>query len=470
MSPALKRDFAASHSIPDKSLLARYDGASPRYTSYPTADQYTESYGPNEHLHALGSRVLGGLLRPLSLYVHIPFCRSICYYCACNKVITHDASRSARYLQALYTEARLVRQALASATPVIQLHLGGGTPTFLRDAELQQLLDTLHGEFAFAPNAELSIEIDPRTVDAYRLTALRTMGFNRISFGVQDFDPDVQTAVHRIQPQQAVFALMQRAREIGFGSINVDMIYGLPRQTPVSFARTLDSLVALAPDRIAMYAYAHLPERFRPQRRIDATQLPDAHARVDMLHAAITRLTGAGWDYIGMDHFALPDDDLAVARRQGRLHRNFQGYTTHPQCDLIALGASSISRVGTHYAQNVRTLNAYYDCVENGRLGVFRGHTMNADDLLRHAVIMAIMCQGAVEYADIDDVHLINFTQYFRTELERLQSLADDGLVEISAAGLRVTDAGWFVVRFIAMIFDRYVNAGRARTHYAKVL
>ncbi len=455
---------------PGKDLLARFDGSGPRYTSYPTADRYTESYDASHYLNALGSRALGGPLRPLSLYVHIPFCKSICYYCACNKVVTRDVSRADRYLNALRTEADMVRGALAAITPVTQLHLGGGTPTFLDDSQLQGLVDMLESRFAFAPGAERSIEIDPRTVDAARLRTLRDMDFNRISFGVQDFDRNVQAAVHRTQPKAQIFELMQAARSLGFESINVDLIYGLPRQTPESFAKTLQTLVQLAPDRVALYGYAHLPERFKHQRRINAAELPDAQARVNMLHKAIDLLTAQGWDYIGLDHFARTGDALAVAKRMGRLHRNFQGYTTQPDCDLLALGASAISRVGANYAQNMRTLDEYYDCVENGKLPVFRGHALNADDLLRYAVIMAIMCQGEVRFDATEQDHLIDFRQYFRSELATLREFAVQGLLRIDGDGFTVTDSGWFVVRAIAQVFDRYAQKTQALTQFSRIL
>ncbi|MBU4609295.1 oxygen-independent coproporphyrinogen III oxidase [Achromobacter sp. GG226] len=469
-APLCPQAHPAAPSVPAESLLAQFDGPGPRYTSYPTADQYTEAWDAHAYRHALGSRGLGGPLRPLSLYVHIPFCRSICYYCACNKVVTRDTSRAARYLSALRREADMVHDALAAPTPVRQLHLGGGTPTFLDDAGLHTLIDLLESRFAFATNAERSIEIDPRTIDANRLSALRDMGFNRVSFGVQDFDRAVQQAVHRVQPAEQVFALVAAARELGFASINVDLIYGLPRQSPASFARTLDTLVALAPDRIALYGYAHLPERFKPQRRIDTADLPDGPARVRMLHDAIARLTASGWDYIGMDHFARHTDSLAAARREGRLHRNFQGYTTHPDCDLVALGASAISRIGSHYAQNVRTLEEYYDCVENDRLPVFRGHAMNADDLLRHAVIMAIMCQGEVDFAAMSEDYLVDFRRYFQAELAQLAPMVDQNLVHLHEGGLSVTATGWFVVRAIARVFDRYAQQSHARTRFSRIL
>jgi len=456
--------------VPDAALLARLDAPGPRYTSYPTADRFTEAHDLDAHRHALAVRGIGGLTRPLSLYVHVPFCESICYYCACNKVVTRDKTKARRYLAALFREAELTRQAMSHTSPVTQLHLGGGTPTFLDDDQLQSLVDKLESLFPFSANAERSIEVDPRTVDAERLHALRRMGFNRISFGIQDFDRDVQAAVHRVQSEEAVFSLMAAARAEGFESINVDLIYGLPKQTPASFNRTLDTLARLAPDRVAVYAYAHLPERFKPQRRIHDYDLPNASARVAMLHSAITRLEEAGWDYIGMDHFARPDDALAIAKRQGRMHRNFQGYTTQPDCDLIALGVSAISRVGATYAQNVRTLDEYYDAIEGRRLPVFRGHAMSADDLLRHAVIMAIMCQGVLNFEVLDIAYLIDSRRHFADELAMMDSYVAQGLVEIDDEGLRVTEAGWFLVRAIARVFDRYAQRASAQVQFSRIL
>src|SRR5690606_263406 len=360
--------------------------------------------------------------------------------------------------------------ALKSVTPVTQLHLGGGTPTLMDDSQLQALIDMMETRFAFASGAERSIEIDPRPVDATRLKTMHRLGFIRISLGVQDFDHDVQLAVHRIQPESQVFQLRASARDIGFDSVNVDLIYGLPRQTTESFARTMQTLVRLAPDRVAVYAYAHLPERFKPQRRIDASELPSAGERVNMLRTAITVLTTNSWDYIGMDHFARNDDALAVAKREGRLHRNFQGYTTQPDCDLVALGASAISWVGANYAQHVRTLNEYYDCVENGRLPAFRGHAMSADDLLRYAVLMSIMCQGDVRYSDVGMGYLIDFREYFGQELIELDSFADQELVQLDSEGFSVTDKGWFVVRAIARIFDRYARHSASSSRLSRIL
>ena len=361
--------------------------------------------------------------------------------------------------------AQLGRGALVS-----QLHLGGGTPTFLDDASLERLMDIVRSAFVLAPDGEYSIEIDPRTIDEGRLEKLAAMGFNRLSFGVQDFDPAVQKAVHRIQPAAQVFDLMAAARRIGFASVNVDLIYGLPNQTAASFDRTLVQICELRPDRIALYAYAHLPERFKPQRRIEAAELPDAATKVDMLSRSIAALTAAGYVYIGMDHFALPTDALAIAKRQGRLHRNFQGYSTQPDCDLVALGVSAIGRVGATYSQNAKTLEEYYDLLDQGRLPVVRGLALSRDDVLRRSVIMALMCQGQVNFESIALAHLIDFRRHFAAELEALEPLAAQGLVTIGDHEIEVTPTGWFFVRAIAMVFDRYLQADRNRTRFSRII
>ena len=341
---------ALSHITPE--LLARYDIAGPRYTSYPTADRFVEAFGENDYVAALEQRSNGraGQVLPLSLYVHVPFCESLCYYCACNKIITKHHERGAEYLRYLQREIDLHVGRLGRGQTVSQLHFGGGTPTFLNDAELTELMGMIRGAFTLVPGGEYSIEVDPRTVDETRLRTLARLGFNRLSFGVQDFDPEVQKAVHRIQPASQVFALVEAARKIGFESVNVDLIYGLPQQTAASFARTLEQVCTLRPDRIALYAYAHLPERFKPQRRIDAYTLPSGGEKIQMLSQSLQAFSQAGYVYVGMDHFALPDDALAVSKRQGSLHRNFQGYSTQPDCDLIGLGVSAIGRIGSTYS------------------------------------------------------------------------------------------------------------------------
>ncbi len=452
--------------LPD--LLRRFDVSGPRYTSYPTADRFVEAFTAADYGQALAQRQPG--LSALSLYVHIPFCESLCYYCACNKIITKHHDRAASYLRYLSREVDLHTAQLGLSRTVTQLHLGGGTPTFLSDEELRELMAMLRRSFALAPGGEYSIEIDPRTVDGARLAVLAELGFTRLSFGVQDFDPEVQKAVHRIQPAEQVFALMEQARAIGFDSINVDLIYGLPRQTPESFARTLAQVQQLRPDRIALYAYAHLPERFKPQRRIVPTELPGAAAKVAMLSQSLSAFLSGGYVYVGMDHFALPNDALAVAKRQGRLHRNFQGYSTQPDCDLIGLGVSAIGRVGATYSQNAKTMAEYCDHLDQGRLPVVRGLALSRDDLARRAVIMALMCQGQVLFESIELAWLLDFRSYFAAELEQLRELADQGLVVLDETGIQVSASGWFFVRAVAMVFDRYLQADRNRAKFSRII
>ena len=453
-------------------LLRRYDVSGPRYTSYPTADRFVEAFGAADYAQALNQRRAGpaALALPLSLYVHIPFCESLCYYCACNKIITKHKSRAAAYLRYLSREIDLHVAEIGPGQAVSQLHLGGGTPTFLSDDELRELMAMLRRSFALAPGGEYSIEVDPRTVTAQRLALLAELGFNRLSFGVQDFDPDVQKAVHRIQPARQVFDLVEEARMIGFDSVNIDLIYGLPRQTPESFARTLAQVQQLRPDRIALYAYAHLPERFKPQRRIVAAELPGGAAKVAMLSQSLAAFLSAGYVYVGMDHFALPNDALAVAKRQGRLHRNFQGYSTQPDCDLIGLGVSAIGRVGATYSQNAKTMEEYCDRLDQGRLPVVRGLALSRDDLARRAVIMALMCQGQVVFESIELAWLIDFKTYFAAELAQLRALQDQGLVTVDEAGVQVTAQGWFFVRAVAMVFDRYLQADRNRAKFSRII
>jgi len=452
-------------------LLRRFDVPGPRYTSYPTADRFVEAFGAEDYVQALQQRRSGAAMAlPLSLYVHIPFCESLCYYCACNKIITKHHDRAEGYLRYLSREIDLHTAHLGMGQAVSQLHLGGGSPTFLNDAELRELMAMLRRSFTLDAGGEYSIEIDPRTVDEARLTTLAELGFNRLSFGVQDFDPVVQKAVHRIQPAEQVFELMNAARRIGFESVNVDLIYGLPQQTPESFDRTLAQVVELRPDRIALYAYAHLPERFKPQRRIVSAELPNGAAKVSMLSRSLGAFMDAGYVYVGMDHFALPTDALAIAKRQGRLHRNFQGYSTQPDCDLIALGVSAIGRVGATYSQNAKTLEDYYDLLDQGHLPVVRGLAVTRDDLLRRAVIMALMCQGHVQFESINLAYLVDFKTYFATELTILSDLAAQGLVEVTDTGIQVTADGWFFVRGIAMVFDRYLQADRTRARFSKII
>jgi oxygen-independent coproporphyrinogen III oxidase len=451
-------------------VLERFDVSGPRYTSYPTADRFVEAFGESEYLQAIEQRSMGGLALPLSVYVHIPFCESLCFYCACNKIVTKRHERAAEYLDYLGREVDLYLGKMGCGQTITQLHLGGGTPTFFNDDELEALMAMLRRNFSLAPSGEYSIEVDPRTVDEERLKRLVKMGFNRLSFGVQDFDHEVQKAVHRIQPAEQVFDLVAVARRLGFESINVDLIYGLPKQTEASFKRTLAQMVSLRPDRIALYAYAHLPERFKPQRRIDKMALPSGHDKVSMLANAIAAFMSNGYVYVGMDHFALPEDALAVAKRQGRLHRNFQGYSTQPDCDQISLGVSAIGRLGAAYSQNAKTLEDYYDYIDQGRLPIVRGLSLSRDDLVRRAVIMALMCQGRVQYESIELSYLIDFKRYFESELEQLKTFVKDGLVEVDLHAIQVTATGWYFVRAVAMVFDRYLQADKNRARFSKII
>ncbi|MBT3065339.1 oxygen-independent coproporphyrinogen III oxidase [Rhodoferax sp. U11-2br] len=455
-----------------EALIRQYDVSGPRYTSYPTADRFVEAFTAQDYALALEQRRSGAaaLALPLSLYVHIPFCEALCYYCACNKIITKHHDRAAAYLRYLSREVDLHTQHMGLGQAVSQLHFGGGSPTFLSDAELRDLMALLRRSFKLLPGGEYSIEIDPRTIDNQRLDVLAELGFNRLSFGIQDFDPAVQKAVHRIQPAEQVFALVAAARERGFESVNADLIYGLPEQTPESFDRTLAQIVELRPERIALYAYAHLPERFKPQRRISSVEIPTAAAKVSMLARSMAAFMAAGYVYIGMDHFALPTDSLAIAKRQGRLHRNFQGYSTQPDCDMIGLGVSSIGRVGATYSQNAKTLEEYYDFLDQGQFPIVRGLALSRDDLVRRGVIMALMCQGQLSYESIESAYLIDFKQYFAKEMEVMEAQVEQGLVTLEESGIQVTTKGWFFVRAVAMVFDRYLQTDRTRTKFSKIL
>jgi oxygen-independent coproporphyrinogen III oxidase len=465
-------------------VLRRFDHSGPRYTSYPTADRFVEAFEQEHLTSAIDMRKALGRTasHPFSVYVHLPFCESLCHYCACNKIITRQHDKADEYLYYLKKEIKLYARLLMSGASqagqssessnihLNQLHLGGGTPTFLSDAQLTTMMDNLREHFHLEKGGEYAIEIDPRTVDAQRLTNIKALGFNRLSLGVQDFDEQVQKAVHRLQPFAMVAQLMAHARHIGFESINMDLIYGLPRQTLASVEKTLAQVISMRPERIALYAYAHLPERFKPQRRIDTAQLPTASDKTLMLELALKMFGEAGYVYVGMDHFALPTDALAIAKRQGRLNRNFQGYSTHPDSDLIGLGVSAIGKIGASYSQNAKTLQEYYDLLNQDRLPVIRGIMLGRDDVLRRAVIMSIMCQGTVHFESLEQAHLIDFLDYFKAEMQALQSMAKDGLVQLNADGIEVTEAGWYVVRAIAMVFDHYLQADRQRQRYSRII
>ncbi len=461
----------AGHLVFDPQIIRRFDINGPRYTSYPTADRFVEAFGAEAARLWLGKRNIGAISRQLSLYFHIPFCNTICYYCACNKIITKDHGRSAKYLKYLARELALQSSYLEGGDQeVAQLHWGGGTPTFLSHDEMRQLMAATRQHFTLIDGGEYSIEVDPRKVDRATVELLGELGFNRMSVGVQDFDASVQQAVNRIQSEEETCAVIGAARATGFKSISIDLIYGLPRQTVSGFGHTLDRVIDAAPDRVSIYNYAHLPSLFKPQRRILEADMPSADARLQILALAIQRMTDAGYVYIGMDHFAKPDDELTTAQRQGRLHRNFQGYSTHSDCDLLAFGISAIGKVGPTYSQNVKTLDEYYDLLDSGILPVYRGIELNADDLLRRSIIQSLMCHFELSIESIEIAHLIDFRQYFATELDDLDEMVDAGLVRVDDKWITVLPQGRMLVRAISMVFDRYLRADRQRTRYSKVI
>jgi len=461
--------YPASELVIDPVLIRKYDVSGPRYTSYPTADRFVEAFGAAECAQWLAKRNIGGINQPLSVYVHVPFCDTLCYYCGCNKVVTRDHGRSTKYIKYLEKELALVASHLEGDRHICQLHWGGGTPTFLTREEMGALMQAIDRHFVRTPDAECSIEIDPRRIEPGRMAFLAGLGFNRLSIGVQDFDAQVQHAVHRVQSEAETRRVADEARASGFRSINLDLIYGLPKQTLDSFNATLDRVLALDPERIALYSYAHLPGVFKPQRRIAAQDLPSPETKLQILTLAIGRLTRAGYVYIGMDHFAKPDDELAVAQRQGRLQRNFQGYSTHPESDMLGFGNSAIGRVGPTYYQNAKRLDDYYAALDAGTLPVLRGVELTQDDLLRRAVIQALICHFRLSLESIEIAYLIDFKRYFAEELEDLARLAEDGLVELTPEWITVTSKGRLLVRTVCMVFDRYLR-GQRRASYSKVI
>lgn len=439
-------------------LLARYSANGPRYTSYPTALQFRDDFEHADYLRAAADPRASAT--DLSLYFHIPFCDTVCFYCGCNKIATKNRARARPYLERLKRELALQAACFDTARPVSQLHWGGGTPTFLSHDEMSELMAATRQHFLLSPDAlgEFSIEVDPREASTETIAHLRKLGFNRLSLGVQDFDPMVQQAINRIQPLEMTASVMQAARAVSFHSIGVDLIYGLPHQTVDSFSRTLDTMLALAPDRLSVFGYAHMPKLFKMQRQMDAAALPSPEARLAILRLVVERLTGAGYVYIGMDHFALPTDELAIAQAQRSLHRNFQGYSTRAECDLIGFGTSSIGKVGDVYAQNAKDLADYDAAIDAGRLAVTRGVRLTADDRLRRDIITQLMCNLELRFDEFDATYGIRFAETFAPELERLREFAEDGLVSIGGGKLEVLTAGRMLVRNIAMVFDRYLR------------
>ncbi|MCE9639624.1 MAG: oxygen-independent coproporphyrinogen III oxidase [Betaproteobacteria bacterium] len=470
LSTTLSAPSAASRIEIDLDLIRRFDRHGPRYTSYPTADRFVESFDAAAYESWLVRRNVGAVARPLELYVHLPFCSTLCFYCGCNKIVTRDRGKGATYLKYLSEEIALQSNALGDDNKVAHMHWGGGTPNFFNLQEVGGLLEQLHGHFDIDAEGDYSIEVDPRAADAAYITGLRKLGFNRISLGVQDFDLHVQRAVHRIQSEEQTVEIVNAARANAFRSVNIDLIYGLPKQSLVSFERTLERVIAADPDRVAVYNYAHLPHLFKPQRRIQASDLPAPETRLKLLALAIRRLNAAGYQYIGMDHFAKVSDSLAVAQRQGLLHRNFQGYSTHADCDLLGLGVSAIGNIGPTYSQNFRTIEDYYHSLDHNTLPIMRGIELSADDLVRRAVIGALMCHFSVSKESFAASYLIDFDKYFATELDELSEFERLELVERGSGTITVTAKGRLLVRNIAMVFDRYLRQDRERRSYSRVI
>jgi oxygen-independent coproporphyrinogen-3 oxidase len=455
----------------NRALVEKYDRPGPRYTSYPTAPQFHQAFAQDDYRAAAARSNQAHPPKPLSVYIHIPFCKSLCYYCACNKIITHKTDRAVEYLEYLKLEIAMQGELFDRSRKLTQLHLGGGTPTYFTSEQLADLMASLHQAFNMddSDNHEFSLEVDPRTVTPEQIHGLRKLGFNRLSFGVQDFDEQVQIAVNRIQTEEQTRELVQAARDARFKSISVDLIYGLPLQTVASFDVTLDKIIDIRPDRIAAYSYAHLPELVRAQKLIRPEDMPPPERKLELLELTIQRLTAAGYIYIGMDHFSLPEDELALARANGTLQRNFQGYSTHADCDLIGLGISSIGKVADSYSQNVKELSQYYARLNDGMLPVHRGYRLSEDDCLRRDVIVSLMCHSRIDYPQIERKHGINFREYFADSLAKLAEPVADGLVELHDDALVLLPQGQLMMRNVAMAFDAYLG-GEQRGRFSRTV
>lgn len=453
-------------------LIKRYDVAGPRYTSYPTAVQFMEGFDAEAYRRYTAASNSELIPKPLSLYVHLPFCRSLCYYCGCMKKVTRHEDQADRYLELLQKEIALQGELFDHDREVVQLHFGGGTPTFHDDEKLKTLMAVLGEHFSLSTDdsREFSIEVDPRTVGRARLAQLASMGFNRISLGVQDLNPEVQEAVNRIQDKDATLDMVEASRELGFNSVSIDLIYGLPLQTVESFAHTIDTVVSVKPNRLAVYNYAHLPHLFRAQRMIDSKDIPSPETKLELMELTIDKLTSAGYVYIGMDHFALPDDELTIAQREGGLQRNFQGYSTRRECDLVGLGVSAIGKVGDCYAQNLKDIPTWQSVIAEGKLPIWRGVSLNTEDRLRRSIIESIMCHGEVKYGEFESNYAIDFHDHFALELGNLEQLADDGLIEMGDDEFKATPEGRLLLRAIAMIFDEYMQEPATKPKFSRVI
>ena len=454
----------------DNDLIRRYDLTGPRYTSYPTAPQFSAQFNETDWHNAMAKSNAQG--NPLSIYVHIPFCDTVCYYCGCNKVITANKKRAEPYLAALHKEIEMQAAAAQAHRPVLQLHFGGGTPTYISDEQLTALMAKLRKHFALThdDSGEYSIEIHPQTVTPARLGTLRKLGFNRLSLGVQDFNPKVQRAVNRFNSLEEVQLLVLAAREHHYKAISLDLIYGLPHQTPQSFTTTLEQVIAMRPDRLSLFNYAHMPELFKTQKQMDASTLPEPQEKLLMLHNSINQLTEAGYIYIGMDHFALPNDEMAQLQAQGKLHRNFQGYATHGNCDLLAFGVSAINALANTFAQNEKTIEPYIAAINAGHLPISRGITLTTDDAIRRAVINQLICHFTLSYQAIEERFNINFKDYFKYELGQLVPLANDQLIALRPSGFDVNPTGRLLIRRLCMVFDKYLQQQIAPVRYSRII
>ncbi len=453
-------------------LIKKYDFPGPRYTSYPTAVQFTENFKLPDYRHCVHDTNAELIPRPLSLYIHLPFCDTVCYYCACNKIITKNKQHARPYLENLHKEIQYQGAMFDDDRLVEQLHWGGGTPTFISHQQMYDLMGAIRENFKLSDDGqeEYAIEIDPRTLEEDTLSVLRSIGFNKVSFGVQDFNPEVQRAVNRIQSYEETKDVIKTARENNFHTINIDLIYGLPLQTESSFTDTIEKVIELSPERISVYNYAHLPHMFKTQKQISEEDLPSASVKLKILQQAIRMLTKAGYLYIGMDHFSKPDDELAIAQKNGNLYRNFQGYSTHGNCDVVGMGITSIGKIGDCYSQNVKTLDEYDEIISKRQIPVFRGYMLDTDDLLRREVIARLICHFRLEFSQIEEMYINDFNRYFFNEMKEIKLMEGDGLLLVDDEKIDVSQTGRFFIRNICSVFDKYFNRSDRITQFSRMV
>jgi len=453
-------------------LIKKYDFSGPRYTSYPTAVQFTENFKLLDYKRCVHDTNSELIPRSLSLYIHLPFCDTVCYYCACNKIITKNKQHAKPYLENLHKEIKYQGKIFDGDRVVEQLHWGGGTPTFISHQQMYDLMGVIRENFKLSDNGqeEYSIEIDPRTLEEDTLSVLRRIGFNKISFGVQDFNQEVQKAVNRIQSYEETKNAIKTARENKFCTINIDLIYGLPLQTESSFTDTIERVIELSPERISVYNYAHLPHLFKTQKQIREGDLPSTNEKLRIIQQAIRMLTEAGYVYIGMDHFSKPDDELAIAQKNGNLYRNFQGYSTHANCDVVGMGITSISKIGDCYSQNVKTLDEYDEIISRGKIPVLRGYMLDTDDLLRREIIARLICHFRLEFDQIEELYINDFNRYFFNEMKEIKSMENDGLLSVDNEKIEVSRTGRFFIRNICSVFDKYFNRGYRNTQFSRMV